>query len=73
MDQVTELVWQLERNAPKDGFMRIMHERLRYPNETLNIILHNYAGPSFSNRTKRGLINGPGQLSRMPCTTIIPY
>ncbi len=64
MDQVTELVLQLERNAPKDGVTRMMHERLRYLNETLNIALDNYADPSFSNRTKRGLINGYGQLSR---------
>ncbi len=41
------------------------HEHLRYLNETLNIALDNYADPSFSNRTKRGLINGLGQLSRM--------
>ncbi len=52
------LVLQLERNAPKDGVTRIMHERIRYLNETLNIAMHNYADPSFSNRTKRGLING---------------
>ncbi len=65
MDQVTELVLQLERNAPKDSVMRMMHERFRYLNETLNIALDNYADPSFSNRTKRGLINGLGQLSRM--------
>ncbi len=65
MDQVTDLVLQLEQNAHKDGVMRTMHERLRYLNETLNIALDNYADPSFSNRTKRGLINGLGQLSRM--------
>ncbi len=65
MVQVTELVLQLDRNAPKDGVTRILHERLRYLNETLNIALDNYADPSFSNRTKRGLINGLGQLSRM--------
>ncbi len=65
MDQVTELVLQLERNAPKDGVTRMMHERLRYLNETLNIALDNYADLSFSNSTKRGLINGLGQLSRM--------
>ncbi len=34
MDQVTELVLQLERNAPKDGVTRMMHELLRYLNET---------------------------------------
>ncbi len=44
-----------------DGVTRMMHERLRYLNETLNIALDNYANPSFSNRTKRGLINGLGQ------------
>ncbi len=65
MDQVTELVLQLERNALKDSVTRMMHERLRYLNETLNIALDNYADPSFSNHTKRGLINGLGQLSRM--------
>ncbi len=65
MDQVTELVLQLQRNAPKDGVKRMIHERLRYLNETLNIDLDNYADPSFSNRTKRGLINGLEQLSRM--------
>ncbi len=65
MDQVTELVLQLEWNAPKDAFTRMMHERLRYLNETLNSALDNYADPSFFNRTKRGLINGLGQLSRM--------
>ncbi len=65
MDQVTELLLQLERNAPKDGVTRLMHERLRYLNETLNIALDNYADPSFSNRTKPGLINGLGQLSCM--------
>ncbi len=64
-DQVTELVSQLDRNAPKDGVTRKMHERLRYLNETLNIALDNYADPSFSNSTKRGLINGLGQLSRL--------
>ncbi len=37
IDQVTELVLQLERNAPKDCVTRMMHERLRYLNETLNI------------------------------------
>ncbi len=42
----------------------MMHERLRYLNEVLNIALDNYADPSFSNRIKRGLINGFGQLSR---------
>ncbi len=56
---------QLERNAPKNGVMRMIHERLRYLNETLNIALDNYADPSFSNRTKRGLINGLEELSRM--------
>ncbi len=65
MDQVTELVLQLERNAPKEGVTHMMHERLRYLNETLNIALDNYADLSFSNRTKRGSINGVGQLSRM--------
>ncbi len=65
MDQATELVLQLERNAPKDGVTRMMHKCLLYLNETLNIDLDNYANPSFSNRTKRGLINGHGQLSRM--------
>ncbi len=42
-----------------------MDKRLRYLNETLNIAVDNYTDPSFSNRTKRGLINVPGQLSRM--------
>ncbi len=37
---------------------------LRYLNETLNIALDKYADPSFSNRTKRVLINGLGQRSR---------
>ncbi len=37
----------------------------RYLNETLNIALDNYADPSSSNRTNRGLINGLGQLTRM--------
>ncbi len=54
-----------KRNALKDGVTRMMHEHLRYLNETLNIALDNYADPSFSNRTKRALINGLGQLSRM--------
>ncbi len=65
MDQVTEMVSQLDRKAPEDGVTRMMHERLRYLNETLNIALDNYADPSFSNSTKRDLINGLGQLSRM--------
>ncbi len=65
MHQVNELVLQLERSAPKDGFMRMMHERLRYLKETLNIALDNYADPSFSNRTNPGLINGLRQLSLM--------
>ncbi len=56
MDQVTELVLQLERNAPKEGITRMMHERLRYlnetPNSSPNIALDNYADPSFSNRTE---------------------
>ncbi len=65
MDQVTELVLQMERNAPKDGVTRMIHERLRYLNETLNIALDDYAEPSFSNRTKRGLINGLEQLFRI--------
>ncbi len=56
---------QLERKALKDGVMRMMHERLQCLNETLNIALDNYADPSFSNRTKKGLINGIGQLPRM--------
>ncbi len=43
----------------------MMHERLRYLNETLNTALDNYTEPSFSNRTKRSLINGLGQLSNM--------
>ncbi len=43
----------------------MMHERLRYLNETLNIALYNYADPSFSSSTKRGLINGLEQISRM--------
>ncbi len=65
IDQVTELVLHLERNAPKDGVTPMMREPLRYLNETLNIALDNYADPSFSNRTKRGLINRLGQLFRM--------
>ncbi len=65
MDQVTELVLQLDRNAPKDDVTRMMHERVLYMYETLNIALDNYADPPFSDRTKRGLINGLGQLSRM--------
>ncbi len=65
MDQITELVLQLERNAPKDGVTRMMHERLRYLKETLNIVLDNYIDPSFFNRIKRGFINGLGQLSCM--------
>ncbi len=63
MDQVTERVLQLDRNVPKDDVTRMMHERLRYMNETLNIASKHC--PSFSDRTKRGLINGLGQLSRM--------
>ncbi len=43
----------------------MMHERLRYLNETLNITLDNYAYPSFFSHTKRSLINEPGQLSSM--------
>ncbi len=65
LDQVTKLVLQLERNSVEDSVTRMMHERLRYLNETLNIALDNYANPSFSNRTKRSLINGLGQLPRM--------
>ncbi len=42
-----------------------MRGRLRFLNETQNIALNNYAHPSISNRTKRGLINGLGQLSRI--------
>ncbi len=43
----------------------MMHDRLQYLNEALNIALDNYAEPSFSDHTKWGLINGLGQLSRM--------
>ncbi len=64
-DQVTELVLQLEREAPKDGVTRMMHELLRYLNETLNIAVDTYADPSFFDRNKRGLINGLRQLSCM--------
>ncbi len=56
---------QVEWNAPKDSVTRMMHEHLQYLNETLNTALDNYADPSFSNCTKRGFINGLGQLSRM--------
>ncbi len=65
MEQVTELVLQLDRNAREEGVTCIMHELLRYLNETPNIALDNYADLSFFNRTKRGLINGLGQLSSM--------
>ncbi len=65
MDQVTELLLQLARNAPEDGVTGMTHERLRYLNEIPNITLDNYADLSFSNRTKRGLINGLGQLFRI--------
>ncbi len=65
MDQVSELVLQLEWYAPKDSFMHMMHEHFQFLNESLNIALDNYADLSFSNCTKRGLINGLGQLSRM--------
>ncbi len=65
IDQVTELVLNLNRNGPKDSVTRMMHERLRYLIETLNIAQDIYADPPFSIRTKRGLINGHGQLSRI--------
>ncbi len=65
MDQITELMLQLDRNESENGVTRMMHQHLRYLNETLKIALENYTDISFSKRAKRGLINGFGQLSRM--------
>ncbi len=65
MEQITELMLQLGRNESENGVTRMMHQRLRYQNETLKITLENYTDISFSNRTKRALINGFGQLSHM--------
>lgn len=64
-EQVTGVVLQMDINAPEDGLLRLMHDRIKYLNDTLTLALENYAALSFPNRTKRGLIDGIGQLSRM--------
>ncbi len=64
-DQVNKVVLQMDKNAPVEGVTHLMHDRLKYLNDTLTLALENYADLSFSNRIKRGLVNGIGQLFRM--------
>ncbi len=45
-------------------FLPLLHARLTYLNDTFTFALENYNGISLANRTKRGLIDGIGQLSR---------
>ncbi len=52
-DQVNKVVLQMDEIAPVEGVTRLMHDRLKYLNYTLTL----------ANSTKRGLINGIGQLS----------
>ncbi len=50
-DQVNEVVLQMDKNAPVEGVTRLMHDSLKYLNDTLTLALENYADLSFSNRT----------------------
>ena len=45
--------------------LSLLHARMRYVNQTITQALENYEGLSVANRTKRGLIDGIGKLSRM--------
>ncbi len=64
-DQMTDVVLQMDKNVPVEGVTRLMHDRIRYLNDILTLALENYADLSFTYRTKRDLVNGIGQLSRM--------
>ncbi len=69
-EQLDAALSQLEDNFPEEmgasaHFPPLLHGRVTYLNDTLKLALDNYNSITLVNRTKRGLINGTGQISRM--------
>lgn len=61
---------RLQEVLPKDSplsneLLPLLYSRIKYINDTVTLALENYDGIHNSNRKKRGLIDGIGQLSRM--------
>ncbi|RUM30632.1 MAG: hypothetical protein DSY32_02030, partial [Aquifex sp.] len=70
-EQLNAALTQLEQDLQKRradrsfDFLPLLHARVTYLNDTINLALENYSGLDTANRTKRGLIDGIGQLSRL--------
>ncbi len=69
-EQLDAALSQLEDNFPEEmgtsaHFLPLFHARVTYLSDMLTFALDNYNGITLANRTKCGLINDTGQLSRM--------
>ena len=70
VDNLNEALQTLQRDHPRDStlseeLLPLMYTRLKYINDTVNLALDSYDGVHDTNRMKRGLVDGIGQLSRM--------
>ncbi len=69
-DQLTASLTLLEQDLARDVnksmvFLRLLHARVEFVNETLTLALENYHDFPLTHRSKRGLFDGIGKLSRM--------
>ncbi len=69
-EELKATLQQLEQNLSQDvsgsgKFLRLLHARVEFLNETLTLALENYHSFPLSHHQKRGFIDGIGHLSRM--------
>ncbi len=69
-DQLDTALSQFENNFPEEvgaytHFLPLLHALVTYLNDTLTLALGNYNGINLPNYTKRGLVDGTGQLPHM--------
>ena len=63
-ENLNEALEELENAIPLSSALLVLtRSRITYLNANINLCLENYYGFDVSNRTKRGLIDGIGQLS----------
>lgn len=66
--QLQEVMFRLEEDYPVNyvqDFKTLIHARFQYLNDTITMALSSYNVEPSSNRSKRGLIDGLGELSRL--------
>ena len=69
MDKLGEITTKLERGLPagfksSKDYLSLVQTRITYLNESIQTALENYLLVNTTERVKRGLINGVGQISR---------